>query len=110
MKKIETVIEAIKLERIKESLLKINVAWINLYPIKYYGNNETHIERYRSNTYVVDFNIKIRIEVMTNDHNKVDAIIKILESQVNNDIFIVEIADEINISTDRFENFLSNII
>jgi len=110
MKRVETIINAVKLERIKQALVDMNVIWINIYEIKAYGQNESHIERYRSNSYVVDFNEKIKIEVWTNQENKVEQIILLLKKEVENDIYIVEIEEEMDISSNQFHNFLGSIL
>jgi len=110
MKRVETVINAVKLERIKQALLDINVIWINIYEIKAYGKSESHIERYRSNSYNVDFNSKIKLEVLTNQEKKVQQIIALLRQEVENDIFILDIEDEMDVSSDQFHTFLGSIL
>jgi len=109
MKKIETILKNGKLERIKESLLDINVVWMNIYELKAYGNNESHVERYRGSSYVVDFNIKLKLEIMSNHDEKIEKIIKILQTVIENDILITEFNEDIDISTDGFESFLSKL-
>ena len=109
MKKIETILKNGKLEKIKQALIDLNIAWMNIYELKAYGDNETHVERYRGSSYVVDFNIKCKIEIMTNHDEKIKDIIQVLQIVVENDIIITELDEDIDISKDNFESFLSTL-
>lgn len=64
MKKIEAIIKPFKLEAVKEALTEIGVTGMTVSEVKGYGRQKGHKEMYRGAEYNVDFNPKIKIELV----------------------------------------------
>jgi len=64
MKKIEAIIKPFKLETVKEALNEIGISGMTITEVKGYGRQKGHKEMYRGAEYVVDFNPKIKIELV----------------------------------------------
>ena len=64
MKKIEAIIKPFKLESVKEALTDIGITGMTVSEIKGYGRQKGHKEVYRGAEYNVEFNPKIKIELV----------------------------------------------
>ena len=64
MKKIEAIIKPFKLEPVKEALTEIGIMGMTVSEVKGYGRQKGHKEMYRGAEYNVDFNPKIKIELV----------------------------------------------
>ena len=64
MKKIEAIIKPFKLDAVKEALTEIGITGMTVSEVKGYGRQKGHKEMYRGAEYNVDFNPKIKIELV----------------------------------------------
>jgi nitrogen regulatory protein PII len=64
MKKIEAIIKPFKLDDVKEAVLNLGVSGMTLTEVKGFGRQKGHKEIYRGAEYVVDFQPKIKIELV----------------------------------------------
>ncbi|CAK8717400.1 Nitrogen regulatory protein P-II [Candidatus Electrothrix laxa] len=64
MKKIEAIIKPFKLDDVKDALGDIGVTGMTISEVKGYGRQKGHKEMYRGAEYNVDFNPKIKIELV----------------------------------------------
>ncbi|MCI5119805.1 MAG: P-II family nitrogen regulator [Candidatus Electrothrix sp. AUS4] len=64
MKKIEAIIKPFKLDDVKEALRDLGVAGMTVSEVKGCGRQKGHKEMYRGAEYTVDFNPKIKIELV----------------------------------------------
>lgn len=64
MKKIEAIIKPFKLEDVKDALNEIGIQGMTISDVKGYGRQKGHREIYRGAEYVIDFNPKIKIEIV----------------------------------------------
>ncbi|MCI5140158.1 MAG: P-II family nitrogen regulator [Candidatus Electrothrix sp. ATG1] len=64
MKKIEAIIKPFKLDDVKEALSDLGVAGMTISEVKGYGRQKGHKEMYRGAEYNVDFNPKVKIELV----------------------------------------------
>jgi len=64
VKKIEAIIKPFKLEPVKEALTEIGITGMTVSEVKGYGRQKGHKEMYRGAEYNVDFNPKIKIELV----------------------------------------------
>lgn len=104
MKKIEAIIKPFKLEAVKETLTEISITGMTVSEVKGYGRQKGHKEMYRGAEYNVDFNPKIKIElVVTADMAPaaVDAIRSAASSGTIGDgkIFVLDVEDVIRVRT-----------
>ena len=64
MKKIEAIIKPFKIDDVKEALGDLGVTGMTISEVKGYGRQKGHKEMYRGAEYNVDFNPKIKIELV----------------------------------------------
>src|ERR1700730_9231449 len=64
MKKIEAVIQPVKLDDVKEALTGIGVIGMTVSEVRGFGRQKGHTELYRGGEYTVDFLPKIKVEVV----------------------------------------------
>ncbi|CAG35056.1 P-II family nitrogen regulator [Desulfotalea psychrophila] len=64
MKKIEAIIKPFKLEEIKEALTELAITGMTISEVKGYGRQKGHKEMYRGAEYSIDFNPKLKIELV----------------------------------------------
>jgi nitrogen regulatory protein P-II 1 len=76
MKKIEAIIKPFKLDPVKEALNEIGINGMTITEVKGYGRQKGHKEMYRGAEYVVDFNPKIKIELVV----PADLVEKVIET------------------------------
>jgi nitrogen regulatory protein P-II 1 len=104
MKKIEAIIKPFKLDEVKEALQEIGLQGITVIEAKGFGRQKGHTELYRGAEYVVDFLLKVKIEVVLSDDmldKAVEAIQKAAKTGRIGDgkIFISNVEDAIRIRT-----------
>ncbi|MEW6426979.1 MAG: P-II family nitrogen regulator [Thermodesulfobacteriota bacterium] len=104
MKKIEAIIKPFKLEEVKEALNEIGIHGMTISDVKGYGRQKGHKEIYRGAEYVIDFNPKVKIEIIADSENVeqiVDAICKSAKTGNIGDgkIFILPVEDVIRVRT-----------
>ena len=79
MKKIEAVLKPFKLDEVREALSEVGITGLTVTEVKGFGRQKGHTELYRGAEYVVDFQPKVKVEVIVADkdvQNCIDAIIK----------------------------------
>ncbi len=64
MKKIEAIIKPYKLDSVKEALQDVGISGMTISEVKGYGRQKGHTEMYRGTEYKVDFNPKLKIELV----------------------------------------------
>ena len=64
MKKIEAIIQPLRLDEVKDAVLRLGVSGITITEVKGFGRQKGHKEIYRGAEYVVDFLPKIKLEVV----------------------------------------------
>ena len=64
MKKIEAIIKPFKLDDVKEALNTIGIKGMTISEVKGYGRQKGHTEVYRGAEYVIDFQPKLKIEII----------------------------------------------
>ena len=67
MKKIEAIIKPIKLDEVKDALDSLGVHGLTVTEVRGYGRQKGHVEAYRGIEYQVQFNAKVKIEVVVAD-------------------------------------------
>ena len=104
MKKIEAIIKPFKLEAVKDALTEIGITGMTVSEVKGYGRQKGHKEMYRGAEYNVDFNPKIKIElVLAADlvGKVVDAIRDAANTEKIGDgkIFVIPVEDVLRVRT-----------
>ncbi|WP_417917173.1 P-II family nitrogen regulator [Candidatus Electronema sp. JC] len=64
MKKIEAIIKPFKLDDVKHALTGLGITGMTISEVKGYGRQKGHTEMYRGAEYHVEFNPKIKIELV----------------------------------------------
>ena len=67
MKKIEAIVKPFKLEEVREALAEVGVTGLTVTEVKGFGRQKGHTELYRGAEYVIDFLLKLKIEVAVDD-------------------------------------------
>lgn len=67
MKKIEAIIKPFKLDEVKDALDTLGVHGLTVTEVRGYGRQKGHVEAYRGIEYQVQFNAKVKIEVVVAD-------------------------------------------
>lgn len=109
MKKIEAIIQPIKLEAVKEALSKVNVDRMTVVDVQGFGRQKGHTEIFRGQEYEITFLRKIKLEIILNDEYVEPAIEAIMRSAKSEGggkigdgkIFVVPIDDCIRIRTEE---------
>ena len=74
MKKIEAIIKPFKLDDVKEALNGLGIKGMTISEVKGYGRQKGHTEVYRGAEYVIDFQPKLKIELIVNSE-QVDSVV-----------------------------------
>ena len=64
MRKVEAIIKPFKLDDVKEALSDLGIAGMTVSEVKGCGRQKGHKETYRGAEYTVDFNPKVKIELV----------------------------------------------
>jgi len=104
VKKIEAIIKPFKLEPVKEALTEIGITGMTVSEVKGYGRQKGHKEMYRGAEYNVDFNPKLKIELVVSAElaeKVVDTIRNAANSGKIGDgkIFVLAVEDVIRVRT-----------
>lgn len=104
MKKIEAIIKPFKLEGVKEALTEIGITGMTVSEVKGYGRQKGHKEMYRGAEYNVDFNPKLKIELVLSS-DMVDKVVEKIREAANTDkigdgkIFVLPVEDVMRVRT-----------
>lgn len=104
MKKIEAIIKPFKLESVKEALTDIGITGMTVSEVKGYGRQKGHKEMYRGAEYNVDFNPKIKIELVL-AADLVDKVVDAIRTAANTEkigdgkIFVMPVEDVLRVRT-----------
>lgn len=104
MKKIEAIIKPFKLEGVKEALTEIGITGMTVSEVKGYGRQKGHKEMYRGAEYNIDFNPKLKIELVL-AADLVDKVVAKIREAANTDkigdgkIFVYAVEDVIRVRT-----------
>ncbi len=104
MKKIEAIIKPFKLEAVKDTLTELGITGMTVSEVKGYGRQKGHKEMYRGAEYNVDFNPKIKIELVL-AADLVDKVVDAIRDAANTDkigdgkIFVLPVEDVLRVRT-----------
>lgn len=104
MKKIEAIVKPFKLDDVKEALNAIGIKGMTISEVKGYGRQKGHTEIYRGAEYVIDFQPKLKIEIIVLADQVdlvVDAIVKAARTGKIGDgkIFVLPVEQVIRVRT-----------
>ena len=104
MKKVEAIIKPFKLDEVKDKLNEIGVKGITVTEVKGFGRQKGHTELYRGAEYVVDFLLKLKMEIVVADdqlEEVINALMKAAQTGRIGDgkIFVSDLEDVIRIRT-----------
>ena len=104
MQKVEAIIKPFKLDEVKRALHDAGVTGMTVTEVKGFGRQKGHTEIYRGSEYEIDFNPKVKIEVVLPDsqvHSAVEAIIKSARTGKIGDgkVFISSVQEPVRIRT-----------
>ena len=104
MKKIEAIVKPSKLTEVKEALSGVGCPGLTVSEVKGFGRQKGHKEIYRGAEYVVEFQPKVKIEVVVDDDHLERAVKAILESAAtgkigDGKIFVLPVEEAIRIRT-----------
>jgi nitrogen regulatory protein PII len=74
MKLITAIIKPFKLDEVHESLAHLGISGITSYDVRGFGRQKGHTELYRGAEYVIDFLLKLKIQVAVSDDLLEDAL------------------------------------
>jgi len=104
MKKIEAILKPEKLDEVSDALKLIGVSGITVSHVQGFGKQKGHKEVYRGMEYTVNFNPKIKLEIVIND-DMLDKVVSTIQEKANTGkigdgkIFISNIEQVIRIRT-----------
>ncbi len=104
MKKIEAIIKPFKLEPVKEALTEIGITGMTVSEVKGYGRQKGHKEMYRGAEYNIDFNPKIKIELVVAS-DQAGKVVETIRDAANSGkigdgkIFVLGVEDVIRVRT-----------
>ena len=104
MKKIEAIIKPFKLESVKEALTDLGITGMTVSEVKGYGRQKGHKEVYRGAEYNVEFNPKIKLELVVAG-DLVDKVVEAVRTAANSGkigdgkIFVIPVEDVMRIRT-----------
>jgi len=104
MKKIEAIIKPFKLEQVKGALTDIGIAGMTISEVRGYGRQKGHKEVYRGAEYNVDFNPKLKIELVVSAE-LVEKVIETIREAAHSGkigdgkIFVIPVEDVLRVRT-----------
>lgn len=104
MKKIEAIIKPFKLEAVKDALTEIGISGMTVSEVKGYGRQKGHKEMYRGAEYNIDFNPKLKIELVV-AADIIDIVVDKIRVTANTDkigdgkIFVIPVEDVVRVRT-----------
>lgn len=104
MKKIDAIIKPFKLQDVKEAVSALGVTGMTVSEVKGFGRQKGHKELYRGAEYIVEFQPKVKLEIVVIDalvKPVVEAIVRSASTGVIGDgkIFVSPIDEAIRIRT-----------
>ncbi len=104
MKKIEAIIKPFKMDEVKEALHAVGISGMTVSEVKGFGRQKGHREVYRGAEYIVEFQPKLKIEVVVESEiasQVVETIIKAAGTGKIGDgkIFVLPVEEVIRIRT-----------
>ncbi len=67
MKKVEAIIKPFQLDAVKQALHEVGIQGITITEAKGFGRQKGHTEHYRGAEYVIEFQPKVKLEVVMDD-------------------------------------------
>jgi nitrogen regulatory protein P-II 1 len=67
MKKIEAIIRPIKVNEVRDALMEIGVTGMMVFEVKGYGRHKGHTEMYKGSEHHVDYQPKVKIEIVVSE-------------------------------------------
>ena len=109
MKKIEAIIQPVKLEAVKEALSDVDVTRMTVSDVQGFGRQKGHTEIFRGQEYEITFLRKVKLEIVVNDdfvEPAIEAIVKSAQSEGggkigDGKIFILPVDDCVRIRTEE---------
>ena len=104
MKKLECIIRPFKLEEVKESLTSIGVRGMTVSEVRGFGRSRGHTELYRGSEYTIEFEPKLKLEVIVAEED-VDRAIEVIQESASTGkigdgkIFVLPIDETVRIRT-----------
>ena len=104
MKKIEAIIKPFKMDDVREALADIDITGMTVSEVKGYGRQKGHKEMYRGAEYNIDFNPKLKIELVL-AAELVDKVVDKIREAANTDkigdgkIFVLPVEDVMRVRT-----------
>ncbi len=104
MKKIEAIIKPFKLDDVKDALQQINIQGMTITEVKGFGRQKGHTEIYRGAEYIIDFILKVKLELILDDSQVVQVLNTYQESVRtgkigDGKIFVLPVEEVIRIRT-----------
>lgn len=104
MKKIEAIIKPARLEAVKEALQNAGCQGMTVTEVKGFGRQKGHKEVYRGAEYIVEFQPKLKVEVVVTEDTAQAVIAAIMESAKTGNIgdgkiFVSPVEEAIRIRT-----------
>jgi nitrogen regulatory protein PII len=106
MKKIEAIVKPFKLEEIKDALGDLGVGGMTVTEVRGFGRQRGHSEFYRGSEYNLDFQPKLKLEVVLDDihlEDAVEAIVKAAKTGKIGDgkVFVTHVDEAVRIRTEE---------
>ena len=104
MKLVTAIIKPFKLDDVYECLVHIGILGITTYDVRGFGRQKGHTELYRGAEYVIDFLLKLKIEVVVSD-DVLDQVLHVVSKAAytgkigDGKIFVTTIDDAIRVRT-----------
>jgi len=104
MKKIEAIIKPHKVDDVKDALSAIGCKGMTVSEVKGFGRQKGHKEIYRGAEYVVEFQSKVKLEIVVTD-SKAESVVKCIVSAAatgkigDGKIFVLPVDEAIRIRT-----------
>ena len=104
MKKIEAIIKPFKLDEVKDALDSLGVHGLTVTEVRGYGRQKGHVEAYRGIEYQVQFNAKVKLDIVVAD-DLADKAVDTIRTTANTGnigdgkIFISDLRDVVRIRT-----------
>jgi nitrogen regulatory protein PII len=104
MKMIEAIIKPFKLEAVREALQGLDIQGLTVSEVRGFGRQKGHTELYRGAEYVVDFQPKVKLEILIPD-GQVDAVLDAIQNAASSGkigdgkIFVLPVEEAVRIRT-----------
>jgi nitrogen regulatory protein P-II 1 len=104
MKKIEAIIKPHKLDTVKDALSQLGIEGMTAVEVKGFGRQKGHAQIYRGEEYTVDFQPKIKFEIVV-PADRVETVVKIITVAAQSGkigdgkIFVIPVESSVRIRT-----------